>query len=185
MTLTGAGSVLSVIQRSDFALMRRVHHWPAPGWVRTVMVLASRCGDGWFWYALGFLILAAGDGSRFAAVCAGTSACGAGLGIYVLVKKATRRKRPCLVEPHAWARILPPDQYSFPSGHTIAAFASAVSVGHFYPALLLPLVLCAALIGTSRILLGMHFLSDVLVGAVAGTSLGYTAFVVFREMTAK
>jgi undecaprenyl-diphosphatase len=66
---------------------------------------------------------------------------------------------------------LPPDQFSFPSGHTITAFAVAISLGAFYPALALGLVFCAVSVAVSRILLGMHFLSDVLAGAVIGSAL--------------
>lgn len=170
-----AGGLFRVISRRDHALMRKIHHWDAPRWFRALMILITRGGDGWLWYALGFWLLLFGRNHRLAAVLAGLLASGAGLGIYVLVKRATRRIRPCLVEPNLWAQLLPPDQYSFPSGHTIVAFANAVSVGMFYPAMALPLSLIALLIALSRVLLGMHFLSDVVVGALLGTALGYVA----------
>jgi undecaprenyl-diphosphatase len=79
------------------------------------------------------------------------------------------------LEPHSWATLLPPDQFSFPSGHTITAFAMALSLGVFYPVMLLGLLFCAFSVALSRILLGMHFLSDVLAGAAIGSALGYTA----------
>ena len=79
-------------------------------------------------------------------------------------------RAPC--EPHCWATLLPPDQFSFPSGHTITAFAVAVSLSMFYPALLVGLLFCAVSVAASRILLGMHFLSDVLAGAAIGTAAG-------------
>jgi undecaprenyl-diphosphatase len=84
------------------------------------------------------------------------------------------------VEPNRWADMLPPDQYSFPSGHTIAAFAITLSVGQFYPPLLLPLLLTALMIATSRVLLGMHYLSDVIAGMLLGASLGQLAFHLIR-----
>ena len=74
------------------------------------------------------------------------------------------------------SELLPPDQFSFPSGHTITAFAIAVPLSLFYPSLLAGLFFCAISIAVSRILLGMHFLSDVLAGCVLGSALGYTAF---------
>jgi undecaprenyl-diphosphatase len=70
---------------------------------------------------------------------------------------------------------LPPDQFSFPSGHTITAFAVAVSLSLFYPELAAGLFFCALSVAASRILLGMHFLSDVLAGAAIGTALAYAA----------
>jgi undecaprenyl-diphosphatase len=168
--------MLQFINRRDHALMRRINQWPAPRWVRLLMISATRGGDGWLWYPLGVLIFLSDDPERIAAVLAGISATSVGLCIYSVVKRATRRTRPCLIEPSIWAGILPPDQYSFPSGHAIAAFANAVAVGLFYPALMPALLLSAVLIALSRILLGMHFLSDVVVGALIGTSLGYAAF---------
>jgi len=83
------------------------------------------------------------------------------------------------LEPHCWATLLPPDQFSFPSGHTITAFAMASSLGVYYPALLPGLLFCAASIALSRILLGMHFLSDVIAGALLGAALGYTSASLF------
>ena len=176
-----AGTLLLAIQKGDHALMRRVHYWAPPDWMQAIMICASRCGDGGFWYSLGFAVLAFGDAERWAAVLAGLLASGVGMSLYSILKKTTRRTRPCLIEPHVWSHMPPPDQYSFPSGHTIAAFANAISVGLFYPTMLPALLLCAALVGTSRIMLGMHFLSDVVVGALIGTSLGYGAFVLLQS----
>lgn len=95
------------------------------------------------------------------------------------LKRASRRKRPCEIETHCWASILPPDKYSFPSGHSITAFAVAVSVGSFYPDLQLALLAAAFLIASSRIILGMHFLSDVVAGSLIGATLGFAFFHIF------
>ena len=163
------------IKRRDYALMHRIHNWSAPAWIRLFMISATRGGDGWLWYMLTFGILLFGDENWWRALLAGLCSCGAGLAIYVIVKKTTRRTRPCLIEPNQWAQILPPDQYSFPSGHTISAFAIAISLGLYYPVLMPILLFCASVIAISRIMLGMHFLSDVVVGALIGTSLGFFA----------
>ena len=60
------------------------------------------------------------------------------------------------------------------------AFAVAVSLSLFYPTLAIGLLFCALSIAMSRILLGMHFLSDVVVGALIGTGLGYAGFLAFH-----
>lgn len=93
------------------------------------------------------------------------------MGSFTLLKKISGRQRPCAIAPHCWATLLPPDRFSFPSGHTITAFAVAVALGSFYPALLPLLLFFALSIAASRILLGMHFLSDVLAGALIGAGL--------------
>jgi undecaprenyl-diphosphatase len=68
---------------------------------------------------------------------------------------------------------LPPDQFSFPSGHSISAFAFALSIGLFEPSLMYGLLFCALSVAISRIMLGLHFLSDVIVGSLIGAGLGY------------
>jgi undecaprenyl-diphosphatase len=83
--------------------------------------------------------------------------------------------------PHCWSKVLPPDQFSFPSGHTMTAFAIALVVSYFYPALEGPLYFLAISIGFSRVVLGMHFLSDVLAGAVLGSALGVASIVTFAS----
>jgi undecaprenyl-diphosphatase len=172
--------VLEFITTRDYNLMRRVHHWPAPRWVRVWMVCATRGGDGWLWYAMGIVVLLFGGYERFAAVGAAALAAGLGITVFLLLKKRTNRKRPCAIEPHCWSKLLPPDRFSFPSGHTITAFAVALSLSAFYPGLTIGLLFCAVSIALSRILLGMHFLSDVLAGAAIGTGLGYGAACLMR-----
>jgi undecaprenyl-diphosphatase len=173
--MTRAAAMLSFIALRDHNLMRRVHRWPAPRWVRVWMLCATRGGDGWLWYAMGLIVLLFGGDRRFAAVGAAALASGLGIAVFLRLKKATGRKRPCALEPHCWATLLPPDQFSFPSGHSITAFAVAVSLSRFYPGLAIGLLFCAASVAASRILLGMHFLSDVVAGIAIGTLLAYAS----------
>ncbi len=144
------------------------------------MIAATRGGDGWLWYAMGLVVALFGGPERFAALGAAAAAAGIGIALFLKLKKTCGRKRPCALEPHCWTTLLPPDQFSFPSGHTITAFAVAISLGAFYPALLLGLLFCAISVAASRILLGMHFLSDVVAGAGIGGLLGYAAVDLFR-----
>lgn len=165
--------VLDLIVAGDFRLMRRVNHWNAPRWIRLWMRCATRGGDGWLWYSLGLAVLLFGGPERFAALGAGALAAGAGIVLFLKLKRMAGRRRPCAIEPHCWADLLPPDQFSFPSGHTITAFAVSTALGIFYPTLLAGLLFCALSVAVSRILLGMHFLSDVMAGAVLGVLLGW------------
>ncbi len=166
-------TMLSFIARRDEKLMRRLHRWHAPRWIRIWMLSATRAGDGWLWYALCFIIALFGGEGRLRAVAAAGLAGGAGVVLFLQIKRATGRTRPCELEPHCWARLLPPDQFSFPSGHTITAFAVTVSLSLFYPGLVAGLLFCALSVAASRIVLGMHFLSDVVAGAVIGTALAF------------
>jgi undecaprenyl-diphosphatase len=177
--MTAHHTMLQFIASRDHRLMRKVNQWPAPKWIRLWAMMATRAGDGWLWYLTGLLVLLFGGENRFTAVAAAGSAAFVGFCTFVTVKKISGRKRPCAIQPHCWARLLPPDQFSFPSGHTITAFSVAVSLSAFYPSLTAPLLFCAVSIAVSRILLGMHFLSDVLVGAILGSGLALSSYALF------
>jgi undecaprenyl-diphosphatase len=177
--MTAHQYMLHYIATRDHKLMSKVNKWPAPKWVRLWAIAATRAGDGWLWYLTGLAVMLFGGEERLTATASAGSAALVGVGIFTSVKKISGRKRPCEIEPHVWARLLPPDQFSFPSGHTITAFAVAVGYSLFYPMMTLALLFCAMSIAVSRILLGMHFLSDVVVGALIGTGLAYAAYGVF------
>jgi undecaprenyl-diphosphatase len=159
--------------------MRRANNWEAPRWVRLYSISATRVGDGWLWYAMGLAILVLGGKNRFEALGAAGLASVLSILLFVGLKRLTGRRRPCQIEPHCWATLLPPDQFSFPSGHTMTAFAVAIPLSLFYPTLTIGLLFCALSIAMSRILLGMHFLSDVMAGALIGTGLGYLSYLAF------
>lgn len=172
-------TMLHFIATGDHKVMRKLNKWAAPRWVRLWAIAATRAGDGWLWYAIGLLVILFGGDLRWISVGAAASAAGVGVATFVSIKRVSGRKRPCEIEPHCWATLLPPDQFSFPSGHTITAFAVAVTFGMFYPAALPALLFCALSIALSRIVLGMHFLSDVLAGAALGTILAISSYQIF------
>lgn len=183
MTLSRASFVHAreTLSAPDYRLMRRVNRWRAPRWIRWWMLLATRAGDGWLWGTIGIALLLSGDPQRFRAVGAGVCAVAAGILIFHKIKKVVGRARPRDIEPHCWACILTRDRFSFPSGHSTTAFAVALSLGCFYPEARPLLLLLAANVAISRVIVGMHFLSDILVGSGMGALLGYAAFTVFAR----
>ena len=136
--------------------------------VRLPLCLASRLGDGVFWYAL-MLALSLTQGlpgleTALRMLLAGTI----GLFLYKRLKACTGRPRPCAVLADIRAGIDPLDAFSFPSGHTLHAVAfTIVAVAHF-SALAWVLVPFASLVAASRVVLGLHYPSDVLAGAGIG-----------------
>jgi undecaprenyl-diphosphatase len=177
--MTAHQTMLQFIAVRDHRLMRKVNNWPAPKWIRMWAIAASRAGDGWLWYLTGISILLFGGPERLTAIASAGSGAAVGVGLFTSLKKLSGRKRPCEIEPHCWATLLPPDRFSFPSGHSITAFSVAIALSEFYPALLPALLFCALSIAVSRILLGMHFLSDVVAGAVLGTGLAVASHALF------
>ncbi|HUI41216.1 MAG TPA: phosphatase PAP2 family protein [Terriglobia bacterium] len=179
MTLTGApNAVMGFVTSQDLWLMRRVQRWRPPRWVRWWMIAATRLGDGCLWYIQGVVLLLARGSESLPAIEAGLIACALGILVFQILKRSIGRQRPSARERHNWARLLPPDEFSFPSGHTITAFAFTASLAHFYPVLLPWFLFCAVSVAASRIVLGMHFASDVLAGCAIGCGLGYLACLV-------
>jgi undecaprenyl-diphosphatase len=176
------GQVWKTIERRDHRVMRRVNGWRAPRWIRYWMIAATRLGDGWLWYSMAGLLLAFGGPQRYAAVSAAGSAALVGVGVFKLLKRISHRPRPCQIEPHCWSTISPPDKFSFPSGHTMTAFSIALVLSYFYRGVEVPLYFMATSIAVSRVVLGMHFASDVLAGAILGVGLGCGALTAFAAM---
>ena len=164
--------VRDFIETRDHRLMHRVHRWRAPHWVGLWMIRASRGGDGWLWSLRAIAVALYGGPERYLAIGSSFLAAGAGIAFFLWAKRLTGRRRPCHIEPHCWSTLLPPDQFSFPSGHTITAFAILTPLTVLYPEFSLEFTFAALSIASSRILLGMHFLSDVLAGAAVGVALG-------------
>lgn len=168
------------IARGDYRLMQRANNWFAPRWVRVWAMSATRAGDGWLWCAVALAVLLFGGDDRVAAVGSAALAAVFSIVLFMGLKRLTGRERPCTMSPHCWATLLPPDNFSFPSGHTMTAFSITVAFSLIYPSLAPGLLFCAFSIAISRILLGMHFLSDVIAAMLLGAGLGYCGFLVFQ-----
>jgi undecaprenyl-diphosphatase len=82
-----------------------------------------------------------------------------------------KRPRPCDFLLDLTAHVTPSDKFSLPSGHTAAACLMASIVAHYYPPFAVLAYSWAALIGLSRVLLGVHYPSDVVAGMLLGITI--------------
>jgi len=162
-----------------FAIDRRMcvaaNRWGARRAVGLFFGMISRLGDGVFWYAL-MLSLALLDGMRGLTAATHMALTGlTALQLYRLLKRWTRRPRPFRVCPGVIAHVPPLDEFSFPSGHTLQAVGFTVVALAWYP-MLAPLLLpFTTLVAASRVILGLHYPSDVLAAIGIGGSLGSLA----------
>ncbi|MBP3985004.1 phosphatase PAP2 family protein [Pseudoxanthomonas helianthi] len=149
----------------------RANRWGQWRGLRRYFAIVSRLGDGVFWYVLmGALI--AFDGWRGLAASAHLAATGViALTLYKLLKRWTRRPRPFASDARIQAWVAPLDEFSFPSGHTLHAVAFTIVALAHYPMLAGLLIPFAASVAVSRVVLGLHYPSDVLAALGIGTGL--------------
>ncbi|MFT4937821.1 MAG: undecaprenyl-diphosphatase [Paraglaciecola sp.] len=131
----------------------------------------SKTGDGQIYLFIGLMLwmFEPQDGKLF--LYTALLAYALELPIYVVLKKCLKRQRPCHMLHNFKAHITPSDKFSLPSGHTAAAFLMASLISAFYPSLTIIVYVWAAFIGFSRVLLGVHYPSDILAGVLLGMSI--------------
>ncbi len=153
----------------EYAWTAAANRWGHGRAIRAYFSAVSRLGDGAFWYAL-MLAVVVFDGYRGLIASAHMAATGAlALLIYKSLKRWTKRPRPCARDARVRALVAPLDEFSFPSGHTLHAVSFAWVALAYYPGLAWLLLPFALSVAASRVVLGLHYPSDVLAaGVIAG-----------------
>ncbi len=126
----------------------------------------SRTGDGYLQVIVPLAILALWGADAYEFFIVVLLAFGLERCSYLLLKNSLKRRRPPVAIPHYKAAIIASDEFSFPSGHTSAAFLLAILVAGFIPYLAIPMFIWASLVGVSRVILGVHFPADILAGCL-------------------
>ncbi len=131
----------------------------------------SRMGDGWVWYLLMLLLVVFGGALGTLAALHMAVLGLASLALYKLVKSLSKRPRPLVQRTGLHLTIRPLDEFSFPSGHTLHAVAFSLVACHYFPWLALLLVPLSLCIASSRVVLGLHYPSDVAAAIFMGAGL--------------
>jgi len=148
-----------------------MNRWGARHALRRFFGVISRLGDGVFWYAL-MAVLATLGGTRGISCALHMALTGiVAATMYKGLKRWTRRPRPFRTHDAIIPYVAPLDEFSFPSGHTLHAISFTVIALAYFPLLAPLLVPFTLLIGASRVVLGLHYQSDVLAATVIGFAL--------------
>lgn len=162
---------LLLINRWDVELCEFCNRQSRNFIIRNLFRLASRLGDGVFWYLLMFALLLRYQADALPAVLHMIAVGLTGTAVYKLIKGKTLRPRPFNIYPAIVCMGKTLDQFSFPSGHTLHAAAFGIVAVYYYPALIWLVLPFSVLVALSRPILGLHYPSDVLAGAALGGAL--------------
>jgi undecaprenyl-diphosphatase len=152
----------------DAVLCFRISRWNGKRFFDACFYWISKSADVYLYVGLAIVVVAADQIVGTAFVRAACPAFALEQVVYHVLKARVRRPRPCDAILDVRFLIRPPDRFSFPSGHTAAAFVMVTLLASFYPPIVVPAVLWASLVGFSRVYLGVHYPGDVLFGAAIG-----------------
>ena len=164
--------LVSRVTRWDIVFFTSIFDLDGKKLLAWIMPKISHTGNGYYYPLLPLLIYFFSPDKALGFLLSAIIAFMFELPAHLVIKNLVKRDRPCEVLPNVNRRITPSDQFSFPSGHTAAAFAMATLVGFHFPILTLPVIAWALLVGFSRIYLGVHYPTDILAGILIGVTSG-------------
>ena len=171
---------LERLLRIDARLSAKLRVAEKPGVLRTIAMFFAHSGDSWFW-VLGISVVwfAADAYWKYRAFMMGASVVITAV-LVLVIKFTVKRRRP----EGDWGGIYRnTDPHSFPSGHAARSFMLAVMAVCLGPGWFgILLAIWAPLVGLARVVMGVHYLSDVIVGAILGMVMGWVNFRVLPEV---
>jgi undecaprenyl-diphosphatase len=171
------GMVARKLDNADIMICASFNKFSRSAPVRALFRTISRLGDGVVWYGMMALLPIIGGYDGLAITLHMGATALLGLVIYKVTKTVSERERPYVNHGDRVACEMPPlDRYSFPSGHTLHAVSFTVVLYSYFPELIWLLLPFTLLIAVSRMILGLHYPSDVLAGAAIGAMLALGSF---------
>lgn len=171
MALTGSEEWIRRFDAAEESLCIAFNRRSDAPQIRKFFAVVSRLGDGVLWYVL-ILTLPIFFGAAAGFRTLQLTVTGLiGVWIYKLLKRRFVRERPYISHLRIRAGAAPLDRYSFPSGHTLHAVSFATLLTAYFPVLAWIAIPFAVLIALSRLVLGLHYPTDVAVGGALGAAL--------------
>jgi undecaprenyl-diphosphatase len=166
------------IDSFEYAWCMRLNGACSRVWVRRFFAFISRLGDGVFWYSLILLLPVIYGADAFYPALRMAVVAGVGYVMYKYLKSKLVRERPYISLTGIVAGTRALDRYSFPSGHTLHAVSLTTLAVASYPELAWVCAPFAALVAMSRVVLGLHYPTDVAAGALIGSALAFSAMMI-------
>jgi undecaprenyl-diphosphatase len=172
-------SLLARCVEFELLFCQRINRRLNSSLIQTGFAIISRLGDGILWYSimlcLPLLYGIEGLNSTLIMTLVGVI----NLTLYKLLKKKTCRARPYQASDLIVLGTKPLDHYSFPSGHTLHAVAFTIILVSHYPYMGWIIIPFSILVAMSRVILGLHYPTDVIAGAILGTTTSLLALSLF------
>lgn len=167
--------ILYALQRMDSRLFLALFRQGERRMVRPGAVAVSRSADGYLHALVPLSLLLLGVPGATSVIALVAVALAIERPLYWVLKNSFGRKRPQEYWPGFTSLVVAGDRFSFPSGHTSAAFLLATALAIVYREPLYPVYCWAGAVAVSRVLLGVHFPGDTVAGAVLGSALAVVA----------
>ena len=163
----------------ELGVCRRVNALSRHRAVKHFFAAVSRLGDYPAWVLLGFVTLAqlTPPVTIFLLQVAFTAV--SGVMAYKFLKNRLVRERPFITHGEIVCGAAPLDRYSFPSGHTLHAVSFTILYTSYVPEMLVVTAPCALLVAASRVILGLHYPTDVVVGGALGATIASIGIALF------
>ena len=167
---------MHIIQAADIGILYAIQHWMRSDFWTSILEFFTNLGDGGFLWILICIVLLVLRKYRHIGYRAAASLILSAILANVVLKHLFLRLRPFYTYPDLTPLVSPSSPYSFPSGHASSSFAVAFLLCMYLPKKYSFLsIAVAALIGFSRMYLGVHYPTDILAGMAVGAFSAYLA----------
>ena len=173
---------MALLSELEFSFLYLLQTWHSPVLDRLMSGISTLGNGGLCFILLGLVLLCFRKTRRMGAAVLLSLLAGLLVGNLGL-KPLVMRRRPCWIDESVPLLLSVPKDYSFPSGHSLAAFETAVSIFLYHRRAGVVMLLFAALMAFSRMYLFVHFPTDVLAGILLGTFLAWFVHLALEKWT--
>ncbi|MDJ0916470.1 MAG: phosphatase PAP2 family protein [Woeseiaceae bacterium] len=172
--------VIAYFDHVESGICLRINRLSHRRLARRFFSIVSKLGDGGAWVVMVAVLYAKRGHDFLPSVALIAVTAGIGVLIYSQLKNRLVRERPYINHGDILCGAAPLDRYSFPSGHTLHAVSFTIMLAAVEPQMLFIAVPFALLVAASRVILGLHYPSDVFAGGVLGAILASVSLTLFR-----